>query len=124
MRASDAPVDLPLFVHGTLLDAEFASNLLERPVEPVPATLLDFERPRIEGMPYPSVFERPGEVVDGKLYRGLEPADWERLDHYEGVGEGLYRRIVGRVVAEDGGSAEPAVVYVVTERTLRSFGAL
>ena len=118
---------MPLFVYGTLRDPEFASRLLERELAMEPARLLDFELLRLEGLAYPTVFEAPGEVVAGGLYRGLTGEDYERLDAYEGAHEGLYVRIEGRVVAgEDAskGAPEPAYVYVVTERTLRRYGAL
>lgn len=124
MNAPAPPRDLPLFTYGTLLDPEFAARLLERPVTPAPARLLDFELLRVESMPFATVFDAPGEVVDGRLYRGLRPEDWQRLDRYEGVHEGLYTRIVARAVAGAEDPVEPAFVYVATERTLRRYGAL
>lgn len=124
MSALAPPRDLPLFTYGTLLDPEFAGRLLERPVQPASARLLDFELLRVEAMPVATVFEAPGEVVEGRIYRGLGPEDWERLDHYEGVHEGLYVRIAARVVAEGEETSEDAFVYVATEKTLRRYGAL
>ncbi|MGH7543107.1 MAG: gamma-glutamylcyclotransferase family protein [Gemmatimonadota bacterium] len=127
MRALGPPAGLPLFAYGTLLDAGFASGLLERPVEIEPARLLDFELLRLEGFSYPTVFEAPGEVVGGGLYRGLRGEDYERLDAYEGVHEGLYIRVEAHAVEGEAGSKgdpEPVFVYVVTEKTLRRHGAL
>ncbi len=127
VRALGPLAGLPLFAYGTLLDAGFASGLLERPVEIEPARLLDFELLRVEGFSYPTVFEAPGEVVGGGLYRGLRGEDYERLDAYEGVHEGLYVRIEAHAVAGEAGSKgdpEPVFVYVVTEKTLRRYGAL
>lgn len=118
----------PLFVYGTLLDPAFVSRLLERPVQPVDASLLDFELLHLDGWPYPVLFEAPGEVVRGGLYRDLGPDQYVRLDHYEGVHEGLYHRSLVRVVAATAtgakGSPEPAFVYLVTEKTLRRHDAL
>lgn len=116
-----------MFVYGTLLDTEFAARLLEKPVQAEAARLLDFELLRLEGLAYPTVFEAPGEVVEGKLYRRLTAEDYARLDAYEGVHEGLYVRIEARAVAGEAGSRdapEPVFVYVVTEKTLRRYGAL
>lgn len=127
MRALGPTAGLPLFVYGTLLDAGFAARLLERPVEIEPARLLDFELLRLEGLDYPTIFDAPGEVVGGGLYRGLTGEDYERLDAYEGVQEGLYVRIGAHAVAGEGaskGDPEPVFVYVVTEKTLRRYGAL
>lgn len=119
-----APEPLPLFVYGTLLDPRFTAGLLERAVESEPATLQEFEILRIEGSPLPAIFAADGETVAGRLYRGLTETDYGRLDRYEGVDEGLYRREVARVVAGSGGGPEPAYVYVVTEKSLRRLGAL
>ncbi|MGH7550521.1 MAG: gamma-glutamylcyclotransferase family protein [Gemmatimonadota bacterium] len=127
MRSLGPPAGLPLFVYGTLLDPEFTSRLLEREVATEEARLLDFEVLTVEGLSYPTVFEAPGEVVAGGLYRQLTGEDYERLDAYEGAFEGLYVRLEARVVAGEPGSgvdAEPAFVYVVTEKTLRRYGAL
>jgi gamma-glutamylcyclotransferase (GGCT)/AIG2-like uncharacterized protein YtfP len=127
VKAPGPPAALPLFVYGTLLDAGFTSRLLERPIEIEPARLLDFELLRLEGLSYPTVFEAPGDVVTGGLYRCLTGDDYERLDAYEGVHEGLYVRIEGHAVAGEAGSrrdSEPVFVYVVTEKTLRRYGAL
>ncbi|HKY61510.1 MAG TPA: gamma-glutamylcyclotransferase family protein [Gemmatimonadota bacterium] len=127
VKALGPPTGLPLFVYGTLLDAGFTSSLLERRVENEPARLLDFELLTLEGLSYPTVFEAPGEVVAGGLYRDLTGEDYDRLDAYEGVHEGLYVRIESHAVAGEHGSRrdpEPVFVYVVTEKTLRRYGAL
>jgi gamma-glutamylcyclotransferase (GGCT)/AIG2-like uncharacterized protein YtfP len=126
MSALPPPRKLPLFVYGTLLTEEFAGRLLERPVSGEPARLLDFELRRLEQLEYPVVLEVPGEVVDGRLYREISPEEYDRLDAYEGVAEGLYGRIEARVVAGpegEKGPPEPAFVYVPTDRTLRRYGA-
>jgi hypothetical protein len=121
------PRFLPLFTYGTLLDPGFTSRLLERPVGAHEARLLDFELLQLVGFPHATVFEAPGEVVEGRLYRHLVAGDYDRLDAYEGVLEGLYQRVEGRVVAGRPGSKsppEPAFVYLVTEKTLRRYRAL
>lgn len=127
MSPLPASRNLPLFTYGTLLDETFTRRLLERAVESEAARLLDSELLQLEGLDYPTVFDAPGEAVEGRIYRDIAPRDWERLDAYEGVGEGLYRRIEARVVAGGAGKkgpSEPAFVYVVTEETLRRYGAL
>jgi gamma-glutamylcyclotransferase (GGCT)/AIG2-like uncharacterized protein YtfP len=111
---------LPLFAYGTLTDEALVAGLLERPVRAEAARLLDFELLELEGFGYPTVFAAEGEEVEGKLYRGLTDEDLRRLDAYEGVGEGLYRRTTARAAA---GDLEPreAFVYLVTERTLERY---
>lgn len=109
---------LPLFTYGTLTDEAFVGRLLERPVRPVAARLLDFELLELEGFGYATVFSADGAEVQGVLYRGLTEEDLRRLDAYEGVGEGLYRRLTARVVAGED-EPEEAFFYAVTERALR-----
>lgn len=119
-----APLSLPLFVYGTLLDPAFVANLLERPFIPEAAELLGFELLELGGLPYPVVQSAPGERVRGRLYRHLSDHDFERLDAYEGVAEGLYQRTTAEVVpagAADG-PAERAWLYVPTFQTLGRYG--
>lgn len=114
------PRQLPLFAYGTLTDEALVAGLLERPVRAEPARLLDFELVELEGFGYPAVFAAEGEEVEGRLYRGLTAEDLRRLDAYEGVEEGLYRRTTARVAAGERGPQE-AFVYLVTEKTLERY---
>lgn len=111
---------LPLFAYGTLTDEALVAGLLERPMRAEPARLLGFELLELEGFGYPTAFAAEGEQVEGRLYRGLEPEDFRRLDAYEGVGEELYRRATARVAVRTS-EPEEAFVYLVTERTLGRF---
>ena len=113
---------LPLFVYGSLVDPRFVGRLLEKAVEFVPARLLDFQAVYLEGFEYPTLADDPGCVVEGGVYRGLGPYDYERLDYYEGVHEGLYQRLEVHVVADAAGgrrAPEPAFAYVMTAKALR-----
>lgn len=111
---------LPFFAYGTLTDEALVTGLLEHPVQAEAARLLDFELLEIEGFGYPTVFAAEGEDVEGRLYRGLTGEDLRRLDAYEGVEEGLYRRATARVAVAQGEPRE-AFVYLVTERTLERY---
>ncbi len=117
--------DLPLFVYGSLLDPGFLERLLGRAVEGEPAVLLDHRLGALAGLPYPIVSPAPGSRVEGLLYRGLSSGDYQRLDAYEGVGEGLYRRQAARVLTRRDGPEERqegAFIYLPTERTLGRYG--
>ena len=118
------PASLPLFVYGTLLDSTFTSQLLERPVLPEAAELLDFELLELPGLPYPVVGRAPGHKIEGRIYRKLSQDDFGRLDAYEGVAEGLYQRAIGEVrsTESDSPSTERGYVYVPTVQTLRRYG--
>ncbi len=115
---SDLREPMPLFAYGTLTDPEFTRNLLEHMVAAIPARLPGFEIVRFDGFDYPTVLESEDGSVDGALYRGLGEEDFRRLDAYEGVGEGLYRRVRVEVEASDRDETEPAWVYLVTEKTV------
>ncbi len=120
-----APLSLPLFVYGTLLDATFVGNLLGRPFVPEPAELLDFQLLELPGLAYPVIQEASGRKVEGRLYRHLTEEDFERLDAYEGVAEGLYQRTAGEITTPataDRGSTERAWIYVPTVQTLSRYG--
>ncbi len=115
---SEAP-PLPLFVYGTLIDPVFAGRLLERRVVAEPAVLLDHERGELPGLGYAVVVPAPGHSTEGFVYRHLTAADFDRLDAYEGVAEGLYLRRRAEARPGAGGAAEPVFVYVPTDRAVR-----
>ena len=114
---SEAP-PLPLFAYGTLADPVFAGRLLERRLVPEAAVLLDHARGELPGLAYPVVVPAPGERTNGLLYRHLTAVDYERLDAYEGVAEGLYVRCRAEARPARGGAAEPVFVYRPTDRAL------
>jgi gamma-glutamylcyclotransferase (GGCT)/AIG2-like uncharacterized protein YtfP len=109
---------LPLFTYGTLLDEVFMEQLLEHPVWFEPARLQGYRTELLEVFGWPILVLAEGETVDGRLYRDLNPEDFRRLDAYEGVGEGLYVRVVATALAGEDGGEEQAFAYVPTERTL------
>jgi gamma-glutamylcyclotransferase (GGCT)/AIG2-like uncharacterized protein YtfP len=115
---------LPLFTYGTLLEPKFTGRLLEHPVIAVPARLHDYKMIEFADLSYPVLVESEGGSVEGHLYRDLTTEDYERLDAYEGVMEGLYRRVAVEVVAgteNESRQPEPAYLYVPTEKTLRRY---
>jgi gamma-glutamylcyclotransferase (GGCT)/AIG2-like uncharacterized protein YtfP len=116
---------LPVFAYGTLLEESFVANLLEHPVGSRPGLLMGYRLARLGGEDgWPVLLAEEGGVIEGRLYRNLDRGDLARLDAYEGVGEGLYRR--HRVAVQVGQgpdrTSEEAFVYIPTERTLRRYG--
>lgn len=81
---------LGLFAYGTLQFPQIIAALLGRELAGVPALLREHSRFRVADRVYPAVVAAPGGEVPGVLYSGLEPADLERLDAYEGP---LYERV-------------------------------
>ena len=114
---SEAP-PLPLFAYGTLTDPVFAGRLLERRLSAEPAVLHDHARGELPGLGHAIAVPSPGERVEGLLYRHLTAEDYDRLDAYEGVAEGLYARRRGEATAAGAEAAEPVFVYVPTDRAL------
>ena len=114
-----SPRPLPLFALGRLKDLEFTAQLLERPIEGEDATLQGFRMVRLDEASHYVLMEDPDATVESIVLRGLTAADFERLDAYGGVGEGLYERRHGTVVVQ--GESEPACFYLPTAKTWRRY---
>lgn len=78
-----------LFAYGTLQVPAIVAQIVGRPLAGVPARLDGYARYRVEGRVYPAVVEAAAGEVAGILYAGLDAAELERLDIYEGD---LYER--------------------------------
>lgn len=120
----DRESPLPVFVPGELLTREFLENLLERDVRIEPAHLAGYEAVELPESGWVLLVEAAASSVDGNLLVGAGVEDIRRIDAYQGVGEGLYRR--DRVTVDVPGAAEPvaAYAYLPTERTLRRIGRI
>jgi Gamma-glutamyl cyclotransferase, AIG2-like len=97
-----------LYTYGTLQLPQIMSRIVGREVLGRPARLVGYARYRIVDRVYPAIVEAPGAELSGVVYERLDPAELERLDHYEGP---TYER---RVVHVDVGSAAlEACTYVL-----------
>jgi len=127
---SQRPVDLPLFVYGSLMRGQQADGYLaDRRV--VAATV----RGRLYRVPagYPAlVIDPKGHPIHGELVLDPTPGLLRVLDVYEGVGQGLYRRETAQVTRDvppkDNVLAQQALfsstsrawVYVVSARQAKA----
>ncbi len=137
----ETPVlSLPLFVYGKLAQEEFIANLLGRPIELIEADLVGFRSEQLGEIRFPLLLPEEGARVRGTITPVLDAADYERLDAYGGVGEGLYVRCEvevqpvsrasteadgdggGEGAAGPGGLALPAYVYLASGKTRQRFG--
>lgn len=84
------------------------TRVIGRSVMAVPACLLDHQRGRVRGTPYPAARPLAGSSVRGQLLEGLTRTELTRLDVYEGE---LYRRALVNVETERGSAA--AFVYLI-----------
>ena len=82
------------------------------------AELVDFEKVWVSGFGYPFVVPRRGKRVVGTLVEGLRATDYVKLDRYEGLSEGDYRRMQVRVrlLAVDRDEEVDAYVYALGPR--------
>lgn len=73
------------------------------------AILKDHVRYRIRNADYPGIYPKPGDEVDGTVFEGITPEEWDLLDLYE---SDLYERRLIRVHLEDG-TEKDAYAYVL-----------
>ena len=117
----DAPDDrlLPVFVVPGTIERRRLSRLLERPLPAAEARLHGYARVELSGVEWPVLVASPGATVEGSVLLALDREALRRLDAYRGVGEGLYRRTTAAVTIAGRAAAEPAFIYLPSERTLR-----
>jgi len=102
-------VESALFVYGTLMAGQVQEGLLaglSRVAASTRGTLWDLPAG------YPALSEGGGEV-HGELVHGVDERRLALLDGYEGVDEGLYRRV--EIEVRVGLRAEVAWAYVMDE---------
>ncbi len=100
----------PLFVYGTLRDAEvfrFVTGLALESVRPVPALAPGHMALTVHGAVYPVLIRRDGEAAPGLLLSALPADTIAQLDHFEGDG---YAR--ASITVTVNGILTPAQVYV------------
>jgi hypothetical protein len=97
-----------LYTYGTLQVAAIIEHIVGRPLSGVPARLEGYARFRVRGRVYPAIVAAAGSEVPGVLYTGLDAAELERLDFYEGD---LYER--REVAVWAGAVAQRAATYVL-----------
>ncbi len=97
-----------LYTYGTLQVPAIIGHIVGRPLAGVPARLEGYARFRVRGRVYPAIVGAAGGEVSGMLYAGLEAAELERLDFYEGE---LYER--REVSVWEGAVAQRAATYVL-----------
>jgi gamma-glutamylcyclotransferase (GGCT)/AIG2-like uncharacterized protein YtfP len=102
--------DLPLFVYGTLMSGQAQAGLLGR---------LSRRKAVISGRlfhlsaGYPAVTLDGRDEVHGELVGPLDARTLRLLDHYEGLDDGVYRRVV--VQARIGLRPHQAWAYVMSD---------
>ena len=115
------PRRLPLFAWGRLQDPRFVGHLLGHPVDTAQATLHDVAAVDLDDSGEPLLVASPGAMVEGLLLESLLPADYDALDAYSGVEEGLYHRQIGQITRDEGDERREAYVYLASDKALAQF---
>ncbi len=117
-----------LFVYGSLTRPGALDDAIGRrhPGERLRARLPGFEWLQPASREYPCVVARPGAATEGILVMDLSDDDLHRVDEYEEVETGEYRRELVEVEAAGCGPAMGRVTawcYVAGPRLLERLGA-
>jgi gamma-glutamylcyclotransferase (GGCT)/AIG2-like uncharacterized protein YtfP len=99
-----------IFAYGELLKDDVLTEVLGRIPPRRPAHLPHHRRVLDRDLGFYVVLPDAEGAVEGQVLGGLTPSDLERLDAFEGVGEGLYVRGVRDVLVE--GHSVAAHVYL------------
>ena len=97
MTTAHKHIGFALFVYGTLTDPHVVQEIIGRRLPMDDAVLEDFQSVAIPGMSYPAIVAFPGATVEGSLLIGVDERDFELLDCYEDVDDGLYERATASV---------------------------
>jgi gamma-glutamylcyclotransferase (GGCT)/AIG2-like uncharacterized protein YtfP len=100
------------FAYGTLIFPPVLEALLGHETSSETAQLPDHAAFTVRGEVYPAAVEEPGTQLKGRLYAGLDDADWNLLDAFEGD---LYERTPVHV-ATDSGPRQNAELYRAVPR--------
>jgi len=96
------------FAYGSLMWADIMARVCGgAALASEPAQLPGYRRHPVLGQDYPGLRPAEGGTVVGRLYRGVDAAQWARLDAFEGP---EYERVPVQVLLPDG-RTETAEVY-------------
>ncbi len=110
---TDSTIDR-LFAYGTLLDANTVESIIGEGLIGTVAWLPAHRRVRLKGLPYPGLVVHTASKTEGRMYDGVRPAHWKKLDDYEGP---VYERVKVMVLLADGSLTE-AFTYALAPKAL------
>jgi len=106
-------MSLPLFVYGTLLDADVRLLVIGRELDDTampPAMLSDHGVHVLAGHSVPAAVPKPGAEIVGRLLCGLTGAEHRRIAVFEGAAYDA--RTVTVALADASGDSQAALVYL------------
>ena len=92
-----------LFTYGSLMCEDIMTEVAGTRLLCEAAMLHGYRRFLVKDEQYPGVVAAVGGVVAGIVYHGIDAANWQRLDRFEGE---MYERQQVRVCYTDGSEAE------------------
>jgi gamma-glutamylcyclotransferase (GGCT)/AIG2-like uncharacterized protein YtfP len=101
-----------LFVYGTLMDRSRLNTLLKRIPEMHPARVDGYRQFYDDSLGFQSAERDDRSSIRGMLLSGITVQELRTLDHYEGIGEGMYRRVRVRAFTLDKKAWADAFMYV------------
>jgi gamma-glutamylcyclotransferase (GGCT)/AIG2-like uncharacterized protein YtfP len=101
-----------VFVYGTLMDKGRLSNLLKRIPEMHPAKVTGYRQFYDDSLGYQNAEKDERSNIRGMLLLDINNQELRTLDHYEGMGEGSYRRAIVRAFTLDKKTQVEAFMYV------------
>lgn len=101
-----------IFVYGTLMDKSRLQSLIKRVPEMRPAKVSGFRMFYDDSLGYQSAEKDERSNIRGMVLLGINSDELRTLDHYEGMGEGSYRRVKVKAFCLDTKAQVEAFIYV------------
>ncbi len=101
-----------VFVYGTLMDKARLNNLIKRTPDMHPAKVTGYRQFYDDSLGYQNAEKDDRANIRGMVLEGISSQELRVLDHYEGMGEGSYRRVMVRAFMLDKKSQVEAFMYV------------
>ncbi len=110
---SENPEDIfNVFAYGTLMDRSRLSSLIKRVPEMHPAKVSGYRQFYDDSLGYQNAEKDDRSNMRGMLLEGITGQELRTLDHYEGMGEGSYRRVKVKAFLLDKKAQVEAFMYV------------
>jgi gamma-glutamylcyclotransferase (GGCT)/AIG2-like uncharacterized protein YtfP len=110
---TENPLDIfNIFVYGTLMDKARLNTLIKRTPEMHPAKVTGYRQFYDESLGYQNAERDERSNIRGMVLVGINGQELRSLDHYEGMGEGSYRRVKVKAFIMDQKSQVEAFMYV------------
>ncbi len=101
-----------VFVYGTLMDRARVNSLIKRTPDMHPAKVAGYRQFYDDSLGYQNAEKDDRASIRGMVLEGISGPELRLLDHYEGMGEGSYRRVKVKAFMLDKKNQVEAFMYV------------